>query len=263
MDMLSACWRGLRVIGHIFYGLLMVMTYPTRKRAAQRQLMQSWARRLLAILRVKLETRGDLPAMQQGRLLVANHISWLDAMIIAAATPAFFVAKSEVGGWPLIGWLCRRVDTLFIRRHSRRDAMNVKEHIAALLLRSEFVAIFPEGTTTNGRQVGHFHSSLLQGALDVNAIIQPVAVRYHDDKGNFSEDAAYIDDMTFVQSIWRILRSRSLQATLIYLPVMACNGQDRRTLASEAHGAICAALATISADAAKRADRQAADNRPR
>ncbi|MDR2195021.1 MAG: 1-acyl-sn-glycerol-3-phosphate acyltransferase [Gallionellaceae bacterium] len=241
LNRVVAGWRMLHVGVHIAYGLLLATLYPACSWSAQRRLMRHWMRGLLGILRIGLETRGDFPVMPQSRMFVANHISWLDPMLIGAVTPACFVAKSEVGAWPLLGWLCRRVDTLFIRRDVRRDAMSASNQIAALLRQGEFVVIFPEGTTTTGRETAHFHSSLLQGAVDARAAIQPVAIRFHDDNGHPNEDAAYVGDMSFVQSLWKILRSPALYATLIYLPVLPAS-DNRRMLAAQAREAIDEAL---------------------
>lgn len=242
LDVTTACWRALCVVCHIVYGMLLAVPYPAFSRPMQRRLMRHWSHGLLDILRVGLETHGSHPPARQGRLFVANHISWLDAMTLAAAAPAYFVAKSEVGNWPLLGWLCRRVDTLFIRRGVRRDTVNVNRQIAELLLKDECVVIFPEGTTTAGGAPGHFHSSLLQGAMDIGTAIQPVAIRYHDGNGGHNEDAAYVGDMTFVQSLWKILRSPSLHATIVYLPALPCEGKSRRIVASQAQDAIRSAL---------------------
>jgi 1-acyl-sn-glycerol-3-phosphate acyltransferase len=238
MSSLIFYWRALRFALQLFYGLLLAIPYPWFSRATQKRLMRYWARGLIKVFGVKLETLGELPPPQQGRMLVLNHISWLDAMVVDAATPVYFVAKSEVKGWPLLGWLCRRVDTLFIRRGVRRDTVEVNEKIINLLQHGELVSIFPEGTTTTGVTVGHFHSSLLQGALDADALIQPVALRYHDGRGNLNEEVAYVGDTTFMQSLRATLRTSSLHATLVYLPVLSVTEQNRRELAGQAQTAI-------------------------
>lgn len=181
-----------------------------------------------------------------GRLLVANHISWLDVIALNAVVPACFVAKSDVKSWPLLGWLCHRVGTLFINRDNRRDTMSINRKISGFLKQGECVALFPEGTSTDGEFPGKFHSSLLQGAIDVNSAICPVAIRYHDGAGHSNGDAAFVGDMSFVQSLWKILCSPSLHITLVYLPPLPCTIKTRRLLASQAQGNIHMALATFS-----------------
>lgn len=243
----TACFRGLGVACHILYGMLIAFMLPLLDNTAKRSVLKHWSRRLLDILHVGLETHGlDHPTTGQGRLLVANHISWLDAVALNAASPACFIVKSEVRDWPLLGWMCHRANYLFVKRDIRRDTVRINRQIAEIIKHGESIAIFPEGTTTDDVYPGHFHSSLLQCPIDIGAPVHPVAIRYHDGCGNPSGDAAYVADMTFIQSLWKVLNSPSLHVTLAYLPALHCAGKNRRMLASEAQGAIHTALAILS-----------------
>ncbi|MBI3901660.1 MAG: 1-acyl-sn-glycerol-3-phosphate acyltransferase [Nitrosomonadales bacterium] len=249
-NVLVACLRGMWVACHIIYGMLLAGFYPALNAPTQRCILKHWSHGLLNILRVGLETHGSHfhHGAGQGRLFVANHISWLDAVALNAAAPACFVAKAELADWPLLGWMCRRTGTLFIRRDLRRDAAHINERITAALQQEKCIAVFPEGTTTDGTHPGHFHSSLLQGALDAGAAIQPVAIRYHDGSGEHNGDAAYVGDMTFIQSLWKILCSPCLHATLVYLPHLPQAGKSRRILAAQAQGAVHTALSMLSTE---------------
>jgi 1-acyl-sn-glycerol-3-phosphate acyltransferase len=144
--------------------------------------------------------------------------------------PMRFVAKSEVRQWPLIGWLCARAQTLFIERGRARDAARINKQIVQLLQNGECLAVFPEGTTTDGTQVGSFHASLLQPAVDAGAEVHPVAIRYQDAQGAHSTAAAYIDDLSFAASLWNILNCRNLHVRLLATPSLDAAGSDRRTL---------------------------------
>ncbi|MDO8413059.1 MAG: lysophospholipid acyltransferase family protein [Gallionellaceae bacterium] len=243
---LIAAVRGLRVASHVLYGLLLVSLFPLLKTTAQHHIVKYWSRKLLDILHVGLETHGYYPAVTvQGRLLLANHISWLDAVALNAVLPAYFVAKHEVGNWPLLGWIFHGIHTLFIKRDFKMDTLRINHQIAKLLAQGERVALFPQGTTTDGTQLGHFHSSLLQGAVAIEAAICPIAIRYHDGRGKFNLDAAFIGDMTFIQSLWKILCSPALHVTLMYLPTLTSIGKNRRMLAAEAQSTIYRALARL------------------
>ena len=245
--MLLACFRGVRVACHIIYGILLACFFSALDHDIQRRILKQWARKLLDILHVRLEAHGSYhPADMRGRLLVANHISWLDIIALNAVVPACFVAKAEIRNWPLLGWLCHRAGTLFVKRNIRRDTMRINREIAGVLKQGECIALFPEGTSTDCELPGHFHSSLLQVAIDTNATICPVAIRYHDGAGKANSDAAFVGDMSFIQSLWKILRSPSLHVTLFYLPPLPCTGKNRRLLASEAQGNIHMALAQFS-----------------
>jgi 1-acyl-sn-glycerol-3-phosphate acyltransferase len=237
-------FRSTRLIGHLLYGLLLASAFPLLGPGSRRALMRYWSRALLHILRVKLEIGGNLPSVrEQGALLVANHMSWLDVFVINAANPSCFVAKSEVRSWPLIGLLCRLTRTVFIERSFRRDTLRANRVIGDVLANGESVALFPEGTSTDGSQVRHFHSSLLQCAIDTGTCVQPIAIRYHDGTGLRSEDANYIGDMSLVQSLLNIMRSRALHAKLDFLPEISSLGKSRRILAEEAHAVVSTALA--------------------
>jgi len=237
-------FRSMRLIGHLLYGLLLACSFPLLGPGSRRALLNYWSRALLDILHVRLEIAGRIPAMHEpGALLVANHVSWLDVFVINAASPSCFVAKSEVRSWPLIGILCRLTRTVFIERNYRRDTLRANRAIGDALASGERVSLFPEGTSTDGSQVRHFHAALFQCAIDIGTCIQPVAIRYHDGSGMRSEDANYIGDMTLIESLLNIMRSRSLHARLVFLPALHSAGQSRRALADDAHAAIVAALA--------------------
>jgi len=109
-------------------------------------------------------------------LLAANHISWLDIVVIHAARHCRFISKADIQHWPVVGTLATGAGTLYIERESRRDAMRVVHHMAERLSLGQVLAVFPEGTTGDGTHVLPFHANLLQAAIAVNAPIQPVAL---------------------------------------------------------------------------------------
>ena len=246
-DRLLAALRILRVACHIGYGLLLATFYPLLSQQGQRRILKHWSRALLDILHVGLDTYGcQLPASTHGVLLVANHVSWLDVIAMTAAVPSYFVAKSELGDWPLLGWMTGRVNALFLQRDMRRDTARINSQLAALLKHGENVGIFPEGTTSDGKSIRHFHSSLLQGAIDIAAPVCPLVIRYHDGTGGANDDAAFVGEMNFIQSLWNILRSPSLHVTIAYLPMLPSAGQNRRVLAAQAQADIQTALAQLT-----------------
>ena len=247
LSLLFACFRAVRVACHIFYGIIQCCIFPLLNQPLRQQIIKHWSCSLLAILNVQLNVQGyDKRTTRNGPILVSNHISWLDVFALNAVFPSYFVAKSEVGDWPLLGWMCHRAGTLFIRRTVRRDTARINREISSLLKRGESIALFPEGTSSDKVLPGHFHSSLLQVAVDLNTGIRPVAIHYHDHQGNSNSDAAFVGEMSFVQSLWKIMCSPSLQVTLHYLPTLCCEGKSRRLLAAEAQQSIHLKLARIS-----------------
>jgi 1-acyl-sn-glycerol-3-phosphate acyltransferase len=241
-----AVFRGCRLALHLLYGMLLAIFYPHLKQTTQRRVMKTWSRQLLAILNIGIQIEGEQPARGEGGcLIVANHVSWLDIFVLNAIHPARFIAKSEVRGWPVIGWLCRRSGTIFIESAMRQDASLTNRRISLLLKQGACVGLFPEGTTTDGKQVGHFHSALVQSAIDAGIRLCPIALRYQTDAGEPSPTTAFIGDMTLVQSIWQILRCQHHNALLVFTPVLMTANGNRRVLARAAQEAIAQVLQTI------------------
>ena len=239
----TALFRAARLLCHLAYGMLLSVVYPGFRLPTRQTILKRWSAELLEILHVRLEITGHpAPPCRQGSLLVANHISWLDVFAINAAKPSCFIAKSEVDSWPLIGMLCRRTRTVFIERDIRRDTVRINRQVGGMLSEGEQVVLFPEGTSTDGTQLRHFHSSLFQSAIDYKAAIQPVALHYHDGSGKHCDDAAFIGDMNFFQSLHKVLSSPSLHVTLVLLAPLACEGKNRRILAADAQATVNAAL---------------------
>jgi len=244
-----ALLRGARLALHLASGMLLAIPYPHLPQNGQRRILKTWSRQLLDILGVGIRVEGTHPAShgEIASLIVANHISWLDIFVLNAIQSTRFIAKSEVRGWPLIGWLCRRSGTIFIERALRHDAASVNRRVAALLEQGVSVSLFPEGTSTDGRQVGHFHSALLQPAIDAHVRLCPVALRYRDERGQYSDVPAYIGGMTLAGSIWRILRNPRFDALLAYTPALTTAGENRRVLARAAQEAIAQELRNTAA----------------
>ncbi|ADE12689.1 lysophospholipid acyltransferase family protein [Sideroxydans lithotrophicus] len=245
---LIALFRAARLALHIAYGLFLAVSYPWFGLAIRRRILQRWSTGLLDIFNVRIEIDRDDPLhrLHHG-LIVTNHISWLDVFVLNAVVPMRFVAKSEVRRWPAIGWLCARAQTLFIERGKARSAARINVQLVDLLQRGECLAIFPEGTTTDGSKVAHFHSSLLQPAIDAGALVHPIAIRYQDRYGAHNLASAYIDEMSFGASMWNILSEPELHVRLVATPPLDASGTDRRNLTRAVHHHIGATLAGMHA----------------
>lgn len=216
--------------------------FPFITPARKLHLKQRWSARLLKILGIRLETNE--PYVSPGSLLVANHISWLDIFVINAAYPAAFISKAEVRQWPVMGWLASKNETVFLRRGSRGHARIVNGEIAALLGRGRHVALFPEGTTTDGSHIHPFHAALLQPAIDAGATIQPLAIAYRLPDGRFTRAPAYDGDVSLGQSIKAIIAEREIVARVHITPALpTCAKPDRKILAHTARDLIAERIA--------------------
>lgn len=253
--------RILRVAGHVVRGLWIVHTrYPRLSPGAQDRELERWARQLLAILGVAVRTHNAPGAFPERCLLVSNHTSWLDIFAIYAVAPGLFVAKSDIRDWPIVGRLVDRVGTLFIERGNRRHARLTNERIVAALESGRLVSVCPEGTTTDGRSLKHFHAALLQPAIDARAMVLPVALRYLDRDDAQTDAAAYVGDDSLVASMWRIASERSLTVELRFVPCFDASLLHRREVTRLAHAAIAAELGLTPAPRREEAPAQAAVN---
>jgi 1-acyl-sn-glycerol-3-phosphate acyltransferase len=188
---------------------------------------------LLAQLGISLQVKGT-PPTHGPLLLAANHISWLDIVVMLAARHCRFVSKADVKHWPLIGTLATGSDTLFIERESRRDAMRVVHHMAERLQAGDVLAVFPEGTTSDGLSLLPFHANLLQAAIAAQAPVLPVALRFSDSaSGQLSLAPCYIGDDTLLASIWRTLKADPLCAEVIFGQAQQDRGRNRRAWAAD------------------------------
>ena len=234
MKFLRAAWRLGRALMHALAGLgTILFLFPKMSQPEREARVQSWSLRLLGLLGVQLELRGRPPAAGPV-LLVANHISWLDILVMNAARYCRFVSKSDVKRWPLIGTLATGGGTIYIERESRRDALRVVHHVAESLQRGEVVAVFPEGTTSDGMALLPFHANMIQAAISADAPAQPVALSFLDSGTRAASlTPCYIDDDTLVGSLWRTVTGPPITAVVHYGEPQQASGRDRRPWAAD------------------------------
>jgi len=174
---------------------------------------------------------------------VANHISWLDILVMDAAHPARFVSKADVKHWPVLGALITGAGTLYIERTSRRDAMRVVHQMAAALTVGDTLAVFPEGTTHDGRTLLPFHANLIQAAISAHAPVLPVALQYlNGASGAISDAPLFVGETTLLESVWRTLRADGMQACVHFGEPQLAGDRDRRTFAADLQQAVGAML---------------------
>jgi len=219
--------NGLIIAAGIFPALGLV--YPASQAKAKRDRLKTrWLRRFSAIVNLHISRTGELP--KQGAILVSNHISWLDIIVIGQYLPAYFVAKSDILNWPVIGYLARQGGTIFIRRGDKQHIRTTTEKMIWLLKQNSNIIAFPEGTTTRGDEVLHFHSSLFQPALLTKSAILPVALQY---QGAAKELAPFVGDDGFVPHLLKMLTLDKIEVRLCFLPAINSSGKDRHAVSLE------------------------------
>jgi lyso-ornithine lipid O-acyltransferase len=194
-----------------------------------------FGKRLIAGLNISCTVKGDPPTHG---LVVANHLSYLDVVVMAAVMPCFFVAKVEIGNWPFFGRAARSGGTIFIDRSSRKSARSVAEQMTERLKLSipAPLVLFPEGTSTDGSEVIRFHSRLIDPATSLGAPITPAAIRYKIRDGTPEHELCWYGDEKFVHHLWKVLGVGGFEACVqfgeprVYL--------DRRVAADATHDEI-------------------------
>lgn len=212
-----------------------VRLLPARPRHA---LVRAWATALLQAFGIRVTVHGS-PGPDGGRLIVANHISWLDIPLVAAALPCRMLAKSDIRDWPVLGPLSRQNGTLFIERDRIRALPDTVESITRALLAGDRVTVFPEGSTWCGRAQGPFRRAAFQSALDARVPVQPVQLAYRLPDGSLAAAPAFVGDDPLTASLWRIARARGVRAEVRLLPrIPPGRHTDRRELAAAAQAAL-------------------------
>ncbi|MDA8256603.1 MAG: lysophospholipid acyltransferase family protein [Betaproteobacteria bacterium] len=226
---------------HLAWGVTVAgLAFPLLEPAQRDRFIMAWARRLLRVLGVRAQL-APAPSLPGGALLVCNHVSWLDIYLIYAAQRVHFVSKAEVRTWPVAGWLAHKTGTLFIERGRRADTARINTEMRELMQDGAWVAVFPEGTTSDGRGLRRFMPSLLQPAVQLNCPVVPAALRYRTLAGEYTAAPAYIDNISMWQSLKQIVSAPGLLAELHFGEPILPNGH-RRELAAQAEAATASLL---------------------
>ena len=239
---LRAAWRLLRCMVHVLRGLGIVLLRFGGLDAAQRhERIRGWSAQMLHVMGIRIEVGGRV--QRGGVLLVANHVSWLDITALHAVVPqARFVSKADIQSWPLLSRLADAADTLYLERERKRDALRIVHLVAQALSERQTVAVFPEGTTSDGRALLPFHANLLQAAIATSTPVQPIALRFSDARLAVSPAVEFVGATTLVESLWRVACADGLVAHIALLPARPSANADRRALAQALRDDIAAAL---------------------
>ncbi|WP_020652019.1 lysophospholipid acyltransferase family protein [Massilia niastensis] len=235
-------WRLARVVVHLAEGLATcALVFPLASIGLRERLTRAWSRRLLARCSVTVEQAPGAPVLEHA-LIVANHVSWLDIFVINALHPCRFVAKAEIRAWPVLGWLAASAGTVFIARGNRRELRHIFKGLVEVLHQGQRVAFFPEGTTARQGEVLPFHANLFEAAIDAKVAVQPYALAYLDADGAHHPAIDYVDETTFVDSLFAVLQGAPVRARLTCLPPLETLGAHRRELAQAAQDAVALAV---------------------
>jgi len=192
------------------------------------------SRRHLRIFGYSATVTGPVP--QRG-VLVSNHLSYLDILAICAQTPAVFVSKADVRRWPLFGWFASLGGTVFVERERRTHVGEVNREIEAALADGALVVVFPEGTSSDGKTVLPFRTSLLEPAARGNYPISVGWLHYELEDGDAGQEVCYWGDHSFFPHLLNLLGKRRVRATLRFSSFQRTT-DDRKELAKQLQAAV-------------------------
>ena len=188
----------------------------------------------------KVTVKGN--PVRHNVLYIANHISWLDILVLAGETGSAFVAMADMIDWPVLGWLAELNNSVYVQRENRLDVGAQRDAIQLALLTGQPITLFPEGTTANGRELLPFRSSLLATVAPPpqGITVQPVAIDY----GAAAPGIAWFEDSSVGENAMMVMsRPERLAVTLHFLEPLDHNEfADRKAMAAHSRAEIAAAL---------------------
>jgi len=225
-------------------GKLLLSASPARRGRWRAWVFRRWSATLLVIMGVRLTVQGNPP--RSPFILVSNHLSYVDVLVLASRLDAVFVAKKEVAGWPVLGPICRALDTIFIDRASRRDLSRVLEAARDAFSRGDGVVIFPEGTSSAGREVLPFLPSLLELPTRLGEPVHHVSLTYTTaiDDPSPERTVCWWGDMTFPGHFWGVLGLSRIDVRLAF-GLEALHATNRKDLAAALHRAVSASFEPV------------------
>ncbi|MCR6495122.1 1-acyl-sn-glycerol-3-phosphate acyltransferase [Thermomonas sp. S9] len=199
-----------------------------------------WSGGLLRVFGMRLQREGaPLPG---GTLFVANHVSWVDIMVLHSQHMMGFIAKSEIRRWPLVGWITTHAETIFLQRGNGDSLGQVMAEMVQRLRAGRAVAAFPEGGTRDGRALGAFHARIFATAVEANAPVQPVALCYGA-RCEAQAIVAFAPRESFLGNFLRLLGEPARPVRVCFTaPVDPGQHDGRRGIAEAARAQVLAAM---------------------
>lgn len=226
----------LWLMGEVFLAVVGFSVLVARQggvpdRLARARWLQSVCRRSLRVFQVDMRVTGPIPSRG---LLVCNHLSYLDILVLGATTPCVFVSKCEVKRWPVFGWFASLAGTLFLHRDKRSDVARMIREMRRLMDGGALVVLFPEGTTSDGREVLPFKSSLLEPATIHPDPLSAGFIEYGLNDGDVAEEVCYWKDMTLLPHLFNLFGKQGLEARLRFTELRPASA-NRKQLARQLH----------------------------
>lgn len=203
---------------------------------ARARWLTKWSRQMLRILNAQVTFHGNPPSRG---ILVSNHLSYVDVLVLGSLQSIVLVSKSEVRSWPVLGVLTRCAGTLYIKRENRGDVVRINEEMVRVVDSGMVVTIFPEGTSSDGSGVLPFRSSLFGPAENHGWPVTPAWIHYSLADGSVADEVCYWRDMTFFSHLLNLFSKEKVEAFVSYGATVE-GKMDRKEMARELHARVCA-----------------------
>ena len=236
-------WKWVLIAWHFGRAGWVVGVRFSRLAKAQRQAeIREWSVRMLRALDVEVQCPSPPPADFAG-LVVSNHLSWMDILVLQAILPGTFVAKTEVRSWPVVGSLAQACGTIFVNRSSPRSARAMVDHTVSAIAQGQAVIVFPEGTSTNGDDLAPFHANIFESAVRSEGQVQLLTLRYRDKAtGELARGVHFTGTMSLLDSLRTITRLPATHAVVHIGDRVPATGHTRKSLSEHAYGTMRAQL---------------------
>ena len=215
---LRAVWRSLLFVMLLCGAVVDWWVRRPEVGAAGAMWIHGWCRRIVRCLGFRCEVDGRIPV---DGAVVSNHLSYLDILMYSSVRPFVMVAKTEVRGWPLFGWITSRAGTVYVERGGGpKTYPRVNAEMAEAYRSGLPVLFFPEGTTTDGAEVLPFRRGLFHSVLNEGVVLRTAALQYElescwvNEGATVGEDVCWWGEMGFVSHIFRVLGLRGLSVTV-------------------------------------------------
>lgn len=233
--LIRAIWFALELLVFLAaFGWLLLRRAGRPTQLERSRWLQWCSRRTLRVFSVRYRSTGAAP---QTGLLVSNHLSYLDILVLVSLTPAVFVSKSEVKNWPVFGWFASLAGTLFVDRTRRSDVSRMNTLIGKALTAGNVVVLFPEGTSWNGSEILPFKSSLLEPIVGAKHPLAVGHLRYTLTDGDPANDVCYWGAATFFPHFVKLMTKRAVQAQ-VWFAAVPHPANERKALAAQLHAEV-------------------------
>ena len=199
----------------------------------QSEKIRLWFEKILKIIGVKTIIKGQIKSGNY--LIISNHSSWLDIIILGSTFKTTFLSKIEVSRWPVIGKITTAVDMLFINRGAKDAASLAVNGISKFILNNRNVTIFPEGTSSGGKDLLKFKPRLFASCIDTNSPIQCVIIRYPYKEKNIHPSVPFVRGDSLFLNILKVLFQDNITAEITISDFVYTNNKDRRSIANECY----------------------------